>query len=782
MEAEITPELLLQKPAGDIRSWTGGPPRTGQGKLGVRTTRVEDHRFVTGAGHFMADLIPVDALHVVFVRTPMASAAIAGIEITDATAAPGVVAVVTAENLDLEPLPAPPFVGPDLARPPLARSRVRFVGEIVAAVVAQSREAAVDAAELVEVSYEELPCVVDPLLAVTDDAHLIFPGETSNMYFDTAALGATLDPSALDDAEVIVEARFRNQRMAGAAIETNAALAAPEGDGIRLTVPSQIPFDVRATVSSVLGLQEDQVRVVVPDVGGAFGTKSLCSAEYVIVGSLARRLGRAVFWSATRTEDLQTMPQGRGQVQDIRLGLTSGGKITGVEIDVIQDGGAYPTVGVLLPMVTRIMTGGPYRVTRAAFHGRTVATNTTPVAGFRGAGRPEATYVMERALDLAAARLGIDPVALRLANLIGPDEFPWSTPLGTSYDSGDYGRALELACEHGRYDELRHEQAQRRSAGDPVALGIGVSCYVEITAPGIFTEYGAVRVNPDGRVTASVGSSAHGQGHETVFAMIVADSLGLPLERVDLVQSDTAVIPRGAGTRGSRSLQLAGSALRQAADEVADAARKAAADELEASPEDILIGDDGLWVRGVPSSRLSWSELASRSEARGRPLVASIDFDQGNSTFPFGAHLAAVEVDTETGRTVLRRLVAVDDCGTIINPLIVEGQVHGGAAQGVAQALFEGVAHDELGNPLTATLMDYLVPGAPDLAPFEAHHTEVPSPRNPLGAKGIGESATIGATPAVHNAVMDALRPYGIEHIDMPVTPEKVWRALSGRS
>ena len=492
-------------------------------------------------------------------------------------------------------------------------------------------------------------------------------------------------------------------------------------------------------------------------------------------------------WTETRSENMVAMTQGRGQTQHVEMGLRRDGSITGLRAKIFQNGGAYPAIGAFLPFFTRTMAQGVYTIPKVEVNSYSVATNTTTVAAYRGAGRPEATQMLERIVDMAADELGIDPVALRKQNFIPPEAFPLTTVTGANYDVGEYARALDEACRVAGYDELRAEQAARRSRGDVRQLGIGVSSYVEITAGGLFEEYGEIRIEDDGSVSAIVGTSAHGQGHETAFAMIVEELLGVPMDQVRLIQSDTKLVPKGQGTMGSRSLQIGGSALYRASEEVLAKARTLAAHLLEANADDIVVMPGaGLGVAGVPVSALSWSELAAAARDRARlpdgmepGLDHALDFNQGEASFPFGAHVAVVEVDMETGRVEHLRHVAVDDCGRVLNPLLVAGQQHGGIAEGAAQALWEGVAYDEDGNPLTANLMDYAMPSAAELPSFEASNTETPTPLNPLGAKGIGESGTIGSAPAVQNAVIDAVSHLGVRHVDMPLTAQKVWDAIS---
>ena len=743
--------------------------------------RREDRPLVTGAARYCDDLAPPGALHAVFVRAPLAHGRILAIDPAPAAAMPGVAGVWTAADLDLPPLP--PGDGPAaMARPVLATGTVRFLGEAVAVVVAGTRAQAMDAAEAVEVDYEPLEVVVDPRAALADDAPELFEG-TGNL----AKERPWPEPSrALEGAEVVVRGRFVNQRVAAAPIEPNAAVAVPEPDrdGLTLYAPCQAPFWTRDTVAETLGLEPDQVRVVVPAVGGAFGARIHTYPEQVAVAALARRLGRPVGYVESRSETMLAMTHGRAQVQEVELAATRDGRITGLRARLLADGGAYPADAPSMPSSTRYMASGVYRIAKVEVAWACAATNTTPVAAYRGAGRPEATAMVERAVDLLAARLGIDPAELRRRNLIPARAFPYTTATRARYDSGDYQEALDRVLEAAGYHDLRAEQAARRQRGEVRQLGIGLSVYVEVT--GFGSEYGQVAVEPDGRVTARTGVSPHGQGHETAFAQLVAATLGVGTEQVAVVHSDTFAVPRGDGTMGSRSLQVGGSAVAEAAGKVLSKARALAAHLLEAPAEDVAVfPGEGLGVAGAPSTALAWAELAAAAaDPDRRPpgmdagLEAAVDFKLERSTFPFGAHLAVCEVDTETGLARLLRHLAVDDAGRIHNRVLAEGQVHGGIAQGVAQALFEEVGYDEDGNCLHGNLASYAMPSAADLPAFETQRMETPTPLNPLGVKGIGESGTVGSTPAVQNAVVDALAHLGVTHIDMPLTPERVWRAI----
>lgn len=540
---------------------------------------------------------------------------------------------------------------------------------------------------------------------------------------------------------------------------------------------SQGAHPVRDALASLYGLEPDGVRVVVPNVGGSFGAKNGTSTEELLLPELARRVGRPVRWAESRNENLTAFVHGRAQVQDVTIGGTRDGRITAYSLSVVQDSGAYPMTGALLPLMTRLMVTGVYDVTNVGFESVSVVTNTTPIRPFRGAGRPEATAAIERAVDLFAAEIGMDPAEVRRRNLLADDVFPYDTPGGVTYDIGAYPAALELALEAAGYDELRAEQRRRREAGAARQLGIGLCVYVEITASDGGGEFGTVTALADGTIEVRTGATPFGQGHDTTWAMLAADRLGVPLEAVRVIHGDTDDVAAGGLTGGSRSVQVAGSSILSAAGDLVEQARQRAADLLEAAAEDVVLdpATGTFHVVGVPAVGRSWAEVAAQSE---EVLTGTSTFSAEGPTFPFGAHLAVVEVDTETGGTELVRLVAVDDAGTLINPLLADGQIHGGLAQGVAQALFEEVRYDEDGNPLTTNLADYAVPAASELPSFERIEMVTPTPRNELGAKGIGESGTIGATPAVQNAVVDAVAHLGVRHIDMPATPERVWQAI----
>lgn len=751
--------------------------------LGNAVLRREDPTLLRGTEKYYDDLDIPGVQYVQFVRSPYAHAVLGPVETAEAASMPGVTGVWTADNLELEPFLGFPMWQPYFARPMLAKGKVRFVGDIVAAVVATSREAAADAAEAVEVEYEPLPAVTDPEAALAPGAPILFDeSEGSNLVFETG-IGEG-DP--LVGADHVAEVRVVSQRLAGVPMETNGCVAVPEAERITLWASSQNPNGVRDAVAAALGMDPSKLRVAAPAVGGGFGPKAGPCIEFMLAVKLAEVIGAPVKWTEERSENMVALVHGRAMVLNAKLGLKNDGTIVGLDAEVVADGGSYPAIGAFLPILTQQMSQGVYNIPKLRFHARSAATNTTTTAAYRGAGRPEATQMLERVLDVAADELGIDPAELRRKNFIQPSQFPLTTHGGANYDSGEYEKSLDAALAASGYQALLAEQANRRASGDTKQLGIGVSAYVEVTAPvGLHVEYGAVEINEDGTVTARVGTSAHGQGHVTSFSMIIADMLGVDMDKVIIKQSDTDDIPRGAGTMGSRSLQTAGSAVHVASETVLDKAKQLAAHLLEASADDIVKGDNGLQVAGVPTSSLSWAELAvaANDDAR-RPagmeagLAYELDFDGIDSTYPFGAHVSVVEVDTDTGGVTMLRHIAVDDCGRILNPMLVTGQQHGGIAQGAAQALFEIVAYDEDGNPITSNLMNYAIPSAAELCSFETSNTQTPSPRNPLGAKGIGESGTIGSTPAIHNAVVDAVSHLGIKHIDMPLTSQAVWTAI----
>jgi carbon-monoxide dehydrogenase large subunit len=767
-----------------IRLWdddavTIVPPST----FGVPALRTEDPRFLRGEGRYLENIPVPGALRAVFVRSIFAHATLNGaLGLEEARSMPGVAAVFTGDDLDLPSQLAAGSVevpGEELERPfdrpVLARDRVRYVGEPIAVVIADSLGRAQDAAEMIIVDADPLPVVLDPEDAAGDGV-LLFPDTGTNI---ATRFEHRWDDDVLADAEVHVRGRFVNQRVAPVPMEMNGIAVVPEADGAwTVWVSSQVPFDVRSDLADVLDVPRTRIRVIAPDVGGGFGAKVPTYPEFLVVAAAAQALGRPVRWHESRSESMVSLTHGRSQVQWVELGARRDGTITGLRFEVLTNVGAYPQLGSFMGQTTAEMISGVYAIPAIAFRGRSVVTNVTPLGAYRGAGRPEAAAAIERAVDLLAAELGRDPVEVRRRNLIPPDRFPFRTAAGTEYDTGDYAVALDRALELADYPALRAEQAARRSRGDRTAMGIGVSTYVEIT--GFPTkEFARVDVELDGTATAYVGTTSFGQGHETAFAQLVGGILSIPYTGVRIVHSDSSLVERGQGSWGSRSLQAGGSVLVTRTGEVVERARELAAASLEVDVAD-LEGpvEGGFRVAGAPAHAIGWADLAARAIAEEAPLSAKgVSADPG-ATFPFGAHIAVVDVDLETGDVRLVRLVAVDDCGRILNPMLVRGQQHGGIAQGIAQALLEEVRLDEAGNPVTGTLLTYLMPSAAELPTFECANTETPTHVNPLGAKGIGESGSIGATPAVQNAVVDALAHLGVRHVDLPCSPERVWTAL----
>ncbi|MGF1598342.1 MAG: xanthine dehydrogenase family protein molybdopterin-binding subunit [Acidimicrobiales bacterium] len=752
--------------------------------LGTRVLRKEDPELLTVGGRYVDDIAPSDAVHAHMVRSIMAHAELGAIDVATAATAPGVVAVLTAADLDLAPVPpSVPMLNQDMRRTWLATDRVRYVGEPVAVVLATSRAAAADAAELVVVDYRPLPVVVAPADALRGET-LLFPEVGSNVAFEVPS-GAGDD--FFDGCEVTVSLSFRNQRLAPCPLEPRAAAArwAVGDDGrphLTQWSSTQNAHATRDALAAGAGVDTDQVRVICPDVGGGFGAKNGAYPEDLLVALLARHLDRPVRWAETRSESMVGLVHGRACEFTATIGGDRHGRVTAYRVHSLQDGGAYPNIGSLLPFISRTVACGVYDFARADFSAVSVVTNTMPMGAYRGAGRPEAAHAVERMMDAYAAEIGKDPAEVRRVNFVRPDAFPFTTATGADMDSGEYARALDAVLAAVDHPALRAEQERRRQDPDAPLLGLGWSAYVEIANPMANGEYGSIEIRPDGSALVLTGSSSHGQGHHTAFAQLTAEVTGIAFERIEVHHGDTDEVPRGGGTGGSKSLQVGGSAVVQAGEAVVAMARELAAELLEASPDDIVLDTDrgAFSVIGSPSITTGWADVATHAtDARGGALRAEADFQPPASTFPFGVHLSVVEVDRHTGRVTVVRHVACDDAGTMVNPMLVEGQVHGGVASGIAQAVVEEFAYDAEGNPVTANLMDYALVSAAELPSFERIAQETPTPRNPLGAKGIGESGTIGATPAVQNAVIDALAHLGVRHIDIPTTPERVWRAIA---
>ncbi|MBM45101.1 MAG: carbon monoxide dehydrogenase [Acidimicrobiaceae bacterium] len=746
--------------------------------LGNAVTRKEDPGLLTGSNAYVDDL-DIDSVRIVFVRSTMAHASLLEVDTSEAINMPGVLAVYTADNLNMDAVNQSEFMDPSMNRPPLAVGRVRFVGDIIAAVIAETHSQAADAAEQIIIDYDPLPANADIEAALEEGTDILWEGAESNVCF---AIGNEYDgPDVNEGADTVVSERIVTQRLAGVPMEPNGCVAIPEGDSMTFYASTQAAHGLRDGLAPSIGLEPDNLRVIAPWVGGGFGPKAGLYIEFILCAKAAQELNRPVKWTEQRGENMLSMAQGRAMVMNAELGVNNDGSIVGLKARVVADAGAYPAIGAILPMLTMQLSQAVYDIPAIDFFAQSVVTNTTFIGAYRGAGRPEATQMVERILDKAANAIGMDPAELRRKNYLQPEAFPLTTLVGANYDSGEYERSLDAVLEASGYADLRAEQKRRRESDDPMLLGIGVSSYVEVTAPiGLHVEYGSCEINDDGSATIKVGTSSHGQGHDTAFSMIVNDVLGIAMDDVTHIDADTEEVARGAGTMGSRSLQAGGSAIYEASQVVLEKGKQLAASLLEASAEDIVVGEGALQVAGVPAKSISWADLASAAveqEIEGG-LAHELDFDGTDSTYPFGSHVAVVEIDRDTGHVELLRHIAVDDCGTILNPMLVHGQQHGGIAQGIAQALWEHVQYDEDANPVTASLMDYLMPSAAELPSFEVSNTETASPRNPLGAKGIGESGTIGSTPAVHNAVCDAVAHLGIEHVDMPCTPQAVWKAL----
>ena len=773
--------------------------------VGRSMRRKEDPRMITGRGRYIEDLVLPRMLSAVIVRSPEAHARIVSIDTSAAKERPGVVAVLTGEDLAADfpsPLPMvwhPP--GVDINTPdhwPLARGEVKHVGDPVAVVVAEDRYAAVDAAEDVLVEYDPLPVVVDPEKALEDGSPLVWERFGTNRTHEWKVSGGDME-AALAGAEVTVERRIVNHRTAGAAIEPRGAVGELRGDHLTLHSSTQIPHIVRLLLAGVLGVSEDKLRVIAPDVGGGFGSKLQVYGEEALVLALARRLGQPVRWIETRSENMTTSHHGRDQITYVTLTATRDGTITGCRAHTIADLGAYQRL--LTPFIPTLgfpVMGGVYKIPAIDITITGVFTNKFATDAIRGAGRPEATYWIEQSVDQLAAEIGMDPLELRRRNFIPKEEFPFTTALGITYDSGDYHGTLDKLLERFDVDAFRREQAELRERG--IHRGVGFSTYTEVCglAPSravgpqgvglhsAFWESAMVRVHPSGSATVFTGTSPHGQGHDTGFAQIAADRLGLDPQNVEVIHGDTDMGPWGWGTYGSRSLAVGGEAVARAAIRVQEKAKRICAAMLEAAPEDIELADGAFRVKGSPGRSMTMADVAMAAHVPPQELSTDIEpgleenafYDPENFVFPFGAHACVVDVDVETGKVDVVRYVAVDDCGPAINPMLIDGQVHGGIVHALGQALYEQVVYDAEGQLVTGTFVDYALPSAADVPSFETDRTETPSPVNSLGVKGIGEAGTIAATPAVTAAVLDALKPLGVEWLDMPLTPMRVFAAI----
>ena len=768
--------------------------------IGAPVERKEDHKLLVGQAQWVDNMRVPGMAYMAVVRSPYAHARITRVDVAPALAHADVVAAYSAADLQEEwagSLPCAWLPTEDTKAPPhlpLAADKARYVGDGVAVVVASSRAAAEDAAELVEVEYEPLPAIVDPEAALAEGAPLVHDELGTNRCY-TWRLDAGEVDALFDEAEVIVRGRFRQNRLIPTAIEPRAVLVQPLPANGEFTMwtSTQVPHIARVTLSGVLGIPEAKLRVIAPDVGGGFGSKLNVYAEEALALGLARRLGRAIKWTEGRSEGYLATIHGRDQWQEIELAANADGKISAVRARVVAAMGAYlQLVTPGIPLLGAWLYAGAYDVQGYSFECTGVFTHTTPTDAYRGAGRPEATYAIERAVDALAAKLGKDPVEVRRLNFIR--EFPNAIAAGLTIDSGDYDAGLDLALGTAGYKELRTEQAERRAKGDPKRLGIGLSTYVEMCGLAPSKILGAIRYSaggwdtatirciPTGTVQVLTGVSPHGQGHETTWSQIAADLLGYDVDEIEVLHGDTAVVPLGMDTYGSRSLAVGGVALYFAAERIVAKARLIAAHKLGVEPSqvDYVRGrftgpEDSIALKDIALAAWTAHDLPDGVEPG---LEASFVYDPPNFSWPSGAHLAVVEVDTETGNVEVLRYIAVDDVGTVVNPLIVDGQIHGGIAQGIAQALFEEAVYDDDGNLLTGNMVSYLVPSAPDLPSYELDRTETPSPTNPLGVKGVGETGAIASPAAVINAVCDALAADGVTDIQMPATPERVWRAL----
>jgi len=765
--------------------------------VGAKVIRKEDPNLLTGRGQFVDDIQLTGTTHMAFVRSTEAHALIKGIDVSAALECDGVIGAWTAADLELPPLPGVP----GLERPALAIDKVRFVGEAVAVVVAENKYAAADGTELVIVDYEPLGAVTSIEEATAENAPLLYEELGSNT---VAEVPTEDDHQAIFDAATHTETiKLVNNRCTAAPIETNACLADYGPAGLTVWASFQAPHHLRNRISAWLAIPQDQCRVITPDVGGGFGQKINFTPEFFVAPVLSKILNRPVKYSQTRSEAMTSMYHGRAQEQEVSVAFDNDGKIQALKVFASQDMGGYADgTGMGMPVLTTAMSAGCYVIPNVSIAWRNVLTNTTPIAAYRGAGRPEATYLIERAIDHIAYKLDMDPTEVRRRNYIPKDSFPYPTHSELAvYDSGNFEGALDELLNIMDYQSLREEQAANRENPEKPLLGIGFSSWLEIAGfgpPGSLEGFGhlgswesvQIRIQPDGSAIIYTGASPHGQGTVTTFAQIASEYLGIDYEKISVRHGDTATIPQGIGTMGSRQVAVGGEGVKNASLKIVENAKSIAAHKLEANPEDIEVADGSLFVKGTPSKNLTWAEVATFSFQR---LELPEDMDPGsldttilqevpNFSFPSGAYACVIEVDRQTGDARIRDMYLVDDCGTVINPLLAEGQVHGGVAQGIAQALYEEFTYDENGQPTTATFIDYLMPGAPDLPSYISGRINTPNPNNSLGAKGIGESGSVGTPPAVMNAVVDAVRHLGVTHIDMPATPQKLWEILQGGS
>ena len=756
--------------------------------LGNRVLRKEDPKFLTSGGKYIEDLndepLFAGALHVTYVRSTVAHAKITKIDLSECKTAPGVVAVFTAQDLGLDEEPS--NFNAAAKRAHLAIGKVRWVGELVAAVVTERADQGEDAIERAVIEYETLEPLID-LEQAMNSKTLIYEECGSNIVMGTVEMGMpdNTGDELFKGCEVVVKGRFMNQRVAPCPLEARGSAASWIDGRLHQWISTQHAQGVRGEVAKANKIDAEKIRIITPDVGGGFGAKINGYSEELLLGNISKHLGKPVRWRETRSESMISLGHGRAQLQYVTIGGTKAGRVTAYQLNAIQDSGGWVDLGtVLAPFMTRPMSQGVYDIEKMECRTTSVVTNTTPIVAYRGAGRPEATAAIERAMDLFATEIGKDPAEVRRMNLIPKFMQTYKTKIGHTYDVGDYGAALDKVMAVAKYSEARAEQAARRKRGDKVQLGIGVSVYVEVTG-GVdpMQEHAKINILPNGRAVVYTGTSPHGQGHVTSWAMIASSETGIDIEDIDVVWGDTDLVPSGGGTMGSRSLQQGGAAVQKVSIELVDQARKLAAQLLEANENDIVLDKTtgAFYVAGTPSISKSWSDVAKTADVK-TGLTPEGTFVARSATFPFGAHIAIVEVDTETGQVKHRRHIACDDAGKVVNPLILDGQIHGGIAQGTAQALLEEFRYDNDGNPLTTNFTEYTFISAVELPSIEVIHMETPTFVNPLGAKGIGESGTIGSTPAVQSAVIDAVMHLGVRHIDMPTTPERVWSAIKAVS
>ncbi len=787
-------------------------PTTSGAEIGRARRRKEDQRLITGRTKWTDNMTLPGMLHLAFVRSPYASATIDSIDLTAAKAAPGVIAVYTGRDLEdmMGVLVCAYTITPDQKAPthtPIALDCVSFAGEAVAVVAARTYREARDAADLVDVDYSELPVVLDIEAAVAEGAQLVHPDLGTNVsahfVFDSAAAGTGGDVdqsiAAARADGVVIERTFRQQRLVPAFMEPRSVVVDPTGDQIVMWSATQIPHILRFLLAATTGVPESKIRVIAPDVGGGFGGKLQSTPEEWTTFAVARKLGKPVKATETRTESIMTAHHGRDQVQRLTLAARKDGTVTGLKVELLADMGSHLSlIGGGVPFLGTFMFNSIYKFESYRFDLTTVFTNKAWTDAYRGAGRPEATFGIERIMDELAVELGREPMELRRQNWITHEEFPFTTVCGMEYDSGNYEAATDKAMAQFDYTGLRREQAERRERKDPVQLGIGISTFTEMCGLAPSRVLGAIgagaggwenaviRMLPTGKVEVVTGVSGHGQGHETAWSQIVADKLGVAFEDVEVLHGDTSVSSRGLDTYGSRSLVVGGIAVVKAAEKVVEKAKVIAAHLLEASADDLEFSGGRFTVKGTDQG-MAMGEVAMAAflghnipDGVESSLDSDATFDPEDFSFPHGTHLCATEVDTETGMVKIRKYVCVDDIGEVVNPLIVEGQVHGGLAQGIAQALFEEAVYDDQGTLTSATFVDYLVPGAPDLPHFDTDRTTTPATTNPLGVKGVGEAGCIASTPAVVNSVLDAVRQFGVVDIDMPLSPQRVWKALQG--